>query len=116
VERDRRWTPCWGRCTIWNRTRWRGIFLGGLDNFIIQQIKCCAEDDPFYAVLVALSQGLPDGLFLGRFSCDAYSSSTTVWTRWILLYLSKLDALWGYVVTSIGKVEHAPEGSIGVGL
>ena len=34
MERDRRRTPCGARCAVRDRTRWRGVFLGGLDNFI----------------------------------------------------------------------------------
>lgn len=34
VERNRRWTSSWTRCTIRDRTGWRGIFLGGLYDFV----------------------------------------------------------------------------------
>lgn len=79
-------------------------------NDILEKVQCCAENDPLDTVLVSLTQGLPDGFFLGYLASDANSSSTTVWTWGVLLYLSKFDALWGYIMTGISKVEHAALG------
>lgn len=104
--------------TVWHGTRCsrsRGILLGRLHDLIVEKVQGCAENHPFDTVLVSLSQGLPHSLFLGCFACDTNSSSTTVWTWWVLLYLSEFNALGGYIMTSISKVEHAPESSIRIG-
>src|SRR5882757_9798856 len=76
---------------------------------VLKKVQCSAENDPFDTILVSLSQGLPHRLFLGCFPSDANSSTATIRAWGILLYLSKFNALWGYIMTSIGKVEHAPE-------
>jgi len=82
----------------------------------LEQVEGSAEDDPFDAVLVSLTEGLPNSFFLGGFTSDADAGAATVGTWWVLLDLTKLDSLWGDVMTSISKIEHAPESGIWIGL
>lgn len=84
--------------------------------YVLEKVQCCAENDPFHTVLVSLSQGLPHSLLLRCFASDADPCASAIGTRRILLYLSKLDPLRGYVMPSIGKVEHAPECGVWVWL
>jgi hypothetical protein len=82
----------------------------------LEQVEGSTEDDPFDTVLVSLTEGLPNRFFLGRFTGDADAGAATMGTWWILLDLAKLDSLWGYVMASISKIEHAPESGIWIGL
>ena len=82
----------------------------------LEQVEGSTEDDPFDTVLVSLTEGLPNGLFLGGFTGDADAGAATVGPWWVLLDLAKLDSLWGDVMTSISEIEHAPEPGIGIGL
>lgn len=124
------WTSSRGR-------RRRGIFLCSLEDFIattnwqsgvehwalkwnnvLQEIEGSTENNPFDAIFVTLTEGLPDGLFFGSLSSDTYPCATAGAIRagGILLDLAKFDTLWWDVMASISKVEHGPEGSIGIGL
>jgi hypothetical protein len=80
----------------------------------LEKVEGGTQHDPLYAVLVAFSQGLPYGLFLGGPAGDADSSATATRPWGVLLDLAKFDALGGYIVAGVGKVEHAPEGGVGV--
>ncbi len=85
-------------------------------SYALEEIEGCAEDDPLDAVLVALAEGLPDGLFLGRLAGYADAGAAAVGARGVLLDLAKFDALGRDVMPGVGKIEHAPKGSIWVGL
>ena len=81
---------------------------------VLEQVEGSTKDYPFHTVLVAFAERLPDGLLLWCLAgyADARASSVRAWG--ILLDLAKLDAFRGYVMSSIRKVEHAPECGIGV--
>lgn len=98
------------RCYVSGLVRWDDW------EYVLEKVQCCAENDPFHTVLVSLSQGLPHSLLLRCFASDADPCATAIGTRRVLLYLSKLNAFRGDVVSSIGKVEQAPECSVWVWL
>jgi hypothetical protein len=58
---------------------------------------------------------LPDGFLLWCLARDTDARAASVWARRVLLDLAKLDTLWRDIMAGISKVEHAPEGSVGVG-
>lgn len=94
---------------------WRCVLLCGLDDLVVEKVECGAKDDPLDAVFVALSQGLPNGLFFGGLACDTDTGPSTVGSGWVLLDLAKLDTFRRNVMAGISKVEHGPEGGVWIG-
>lgn len=112
AQSHRWWTG--SRCAACARRWW--ILLGGFDDFVVEEVQSCAKHDPFDAVLVALAESLPYGLLFWCLARDANPGTASIGTWWVLLDLAEFDAFRGYIVASVGKVEHAPECSIGVWL
>jgi hypothetical protein len=83
---------------------------------ILKEVQGSTEDDPFDAIFVTFAEGLPYSLFFRGLACDAYSSSSTVRSRRILLDFTKLDAFRGDVMPSISKIKETPKCSIWIGL
>jgi hypothetical protein len=77
----------------------------------LQQIERGTEDNPFDTILITLSKGLPNGLFLGRLPRDTDSGTTTALSR-ILLYLSEFNPFRGDQMTGICEIKHAPMGCV----
>lgn len=83
---------------------------------VLEKVQCCTQDNPFYAVFVALTERLPNRLLLCSFSSDADACAASVGAWRVLLDLAEFDALRWDVVPSIGEVEHAPKLRVWVGL
>lgn len=83
---------------------------------ILKEIQCSTQHNPFNAIFIPFAERLPDSFLLWSLASNADTSTTTVGPRRVLLNLAKLDTLRRYVVSSISKVEHAPESSIRIGL
>ena len=83
---------------------------------LLEEVERSAEDDPFHAVLVAFTQRLPHRLLLGCLASNGDPGASATLTGRVLLDFSKFDTLGWDVMPSICKVEHAPKGSVGVGL
>jgi hypothetical protein len=83
----------------------------GVDANILKKIEGGAEYNPFNAVFVSFSQGLPYGLLFWRFSSDTDPRTSAVW---IFLNFTEFDAFGGDVVPSIRKIKHTPESGIRV--
>lgn len=82
----------------------------------LEKVEGGTQNNPFDAVLVSFAKGLPNSLLFGCFPCytDTSAASASVRVGWVFLDLSKFDSLGRDVVTSVCKVEHGPEASIGI--
>jgi len=83
-------------------------------DFVVEKIESSTENNPFNAIFVSFTQGLPYSLFLRSFACAADSGAAAVGSRWVLLDLAELNALGRDIMASICKVKHAPEGGVWV--
>ena len=83
---------------------------------VLEKVQCCTQDNPFYAVLVALTQRLPDRLLLCGLASDADACPASVGAWRVLLDLAEFDTFRRDVMPSISEVEHAPELRVGIGL
>jgi hypothetical protein len=83
---------------------------------LLEKIQSRTKYDPFHTVLVAFSQGLPHCLLLRGFPRDADTRTATIRARGVLLYLAKFNSFRRNIMTSICKIEQAPECCIGIRL
>lgn len=82
----------------------------------LEQVEGSAEDDPFNTVLVAFTKCLPNCLFLRGLARDRDSGSPATLAWRVLLDFAKFDSLRWNKMSSVGEIEHAPEGCIGIWL